>query len=432
MAGGLLQDVLPVIVYALEFITRHTLNLLALAVFLAHAVAPWRVPWALKSVCSAKDERDFRRRALSQAAISLLDVWAVPHGVVALLVPTRTVPVCRAFAKACRDHGQNAQCYNYDLRFQMYGQMYLSLADLVFAPLGLLALAVPSRTLPATRSYAASVSSETCGKELRSHGFYNLELRRLFIRQALISLVDVAAVPLGLLALCMPTRARIVGASYGRAQRAVRDEAEGPPRLSPSSTGTPAATARGARSIPRTRPRPAICSGTPSCARFSCARPYTRRSQPPSTRPPRRSPPPRRSFRRARSRLAALSRRRGGAARAMRVVRRRRRTLRSTRSCGSCSSRKRAYRFSSSSPYRSGCSRSSRHRARSRRPARTCVARAHTTTKRAARQRRQIKATRGIGSMTRSCTTSSCAGCAFSKPASRCSTSSPCRSARSL
>ena len=27
MAGGLLQDVLPVIVYALEFITRHTLNL---------------------------------------------------------------------------------------------------------------------------------------------------------------------------------------------------------------------------------------------------------------------------------------------------------------------------------------------------------------------------------------------------------------------
>ena len=62
MAGGLLQDVLPVIVNALEFITRHTLNLLALAVFLAHAVAPscsrtsrWARSWRAVRPVQARD-----------------------------------------------------------------------------------------------------------------------------------------------------------------------------------------------------------------------------------------------------------------------------------------------------------------------------------------------------------------------------------------
>lgn len=174
----------------LDFITL-PFGVFALAV-------PWRIPAILAdySRCLDREQHpfyclDLRRQFVLQFFYSFFDVLFVPVALLACLLPWRTFNVI-AHVKHCL-HQDEELPYSMAARWALLENLLYAAIDVFVIPIGLMAMILPWRTIPCYQEYQAKLAAEP-------NSFYCSELRQAMVVNLLRSLMDVLFVPMGVFA----------------------------------------------------------------------------------------------------------------------------------------------------------------------------------------------------------------------------------------
>eukprot|EP01062_Namystynia_karyoxenos_P050138 TRINITY_DN3882_c0_g1_i1.p1 TRINITY_DN3882_c0_g1~~TRINITY_DN3882_c0_g1_i1.p1 ORF type:complete len:1648 (+),score=486.83 TRINITY_DN3882_c0_g1_i1:138-4946(+) len=213
------SPIITVIAEIFKFLFNLVIDLLCFAAFLVSLAAPWRWPWIFLSFAKAGGDggrQSIRMCAWGQLFCSIVDWVTFPLGVVTLFT-WRSCHMIGAVHSACGEsHGRDLQ-YNHKVRFELARHAFYVATDIPFILMAILT------TVMVWRGW--KFWKRLCSKLGGGHkAWHRTGCRELIAVECLKGVIDIFAIPFGLLIILTVYRVPVLKSEIKRIEEEEADE----------------------------------------------------------------------------------------------------------------------------------------------------------------------------------------------------------------